>query len=69
MIASATSEKAMKVLQASPGIKEKGLGRNPTLGLILMALQSHHLSLQLGYPCLCFIALAREPLLDERELG
>jgi hypothetical protein len=29
-IASAAVEKAIKVLQASPNIKEKGLGRNPT---------------------------------------
>jgi len=38
MIALAVAEKAIKVLQASPNIKEKGLGRNPTLGLILLAL-------------------------------
>jgi hypothetical protein len=45
MIALGAAEKAIKVLQASPNIKEKGLGGNPTLGLVLMALQGHHLSL------------------------
>ena len=42
-IASAAAEEVIKVLQASPNIKEEGLGGNPTLGLILMALQGHHL--------------------------
>jgi hypothetical protein len=45
MIASAAAKNAIKVLQASPNIKEKGPSRNPTLVLILMALQGHHLSL------------------------
>jgi hypothetical protein len=55
-IASTTAKKAIKDLQASPNIKEKGLGENPTLRLILMALQGHHLSIQLSYPHLRFIA-------------
>jgi hypothetical protein len=37
-IALAAAEKAIKVLQALPNIKEKGLGRNPTLGIVLMVL-------------------------------
>jgi hypothetical protein len=45
MIASAAAKKAIKVLQALPNIKEKGLGRDPTLGLIQMALLGRHLSL------------------------
>jgi hypothetical protein len=68
-IASAVAEKVIKVLQASSNIKEKDLGRNPTLGLILMVLRGHHLSFQLGYPRLRFIACLREPLPNERVLG
>jgi len=61
MIVLAVAEKA--------NIKEKGLGKNPTLGLVLVVLQGYHLSLLLGYPRLCFIARPREPLQDECGLG
>jgi hypothetical protein len=66
-MASAAAERGKGFTNLPKIQKEKGLGRNPTLGLIPMVLQGHHLPLQFGNLRLCHIARSREPLPDEHR--